>query len=68
MSLFDKLSKMDPAGRGASLLTQKDIKEIGQARNQGYSWQQIWEALGKYNSSQSLYQAYHREIEDSVES
>lgn len=62
-NLLDKLSKEVPAGRGVSQLTQSDIKQIGQARGLGYSWEQIHKAIEKYNSPQALAGAYYREIE-----
>lgn len=62
-NLMDTLSKEQPAGRGLSLLTQTDVKQITQARNAGYSWDQIHKALGKYNTASALYQAYYRDVE-----
>jgi hypothetical protein len=63
MSLLDKLAKVQPAGRGICLLTATEIKQITQARKQGYSWDQIHKAVEKYNSAQALSQAYWREVE-----
>ena len=63
MSILDKLAKEAPEGRGVSQLTATDLKEIAQARKAGYSWEQIWKVLGKYNSATALYAAFYRDTE-----
>jgi len=63
--IMDALRKEAPAGRGVCQLNQTEIKEITQARSEGYSWEQIHKVVGKYNSPQAMSSAYYREIGES---